>query len=237
MIGSIYHLFIYQPMFNMLIFLYKTIAFYDFGLAIIFCTIIIRFILYPVFHKSTKHQLVMQKIQPKLEKIKQTHKDDKEKQLKATMDLYKEHDINPLSGIFLLLVQLPILIALYQIFFNKLTPETLSNLYRFIGAPTTFNASFLGLINLEQSSILIVGLAAILQFFQGKMMLPKAEKGRELSPAEAMGRNMIYLMPAVMFVILFNMPAAVSLYLAVSTLFTIFQQKIINKQLKSNESH
>src|SRR3989344_1229472 len=108
---EIYNSLIYQPILNILVFFYKTIAFYDFGLAIIFCTIFIRIILYPVFHKSAKHQSVMQKIQPKLEKVRELHKDDKEKQMKATMDLYKEHNINPFSGILLLLVQLPVLIA------------------------------------------------------------------------------------------------------------------------------
>ena len=233
---EIYNFIIYQPILNVLVIFYNTIAFYDFGLAIIFCTIFIRLILYPVFHKSTKHQLVMQKLQPKLEKIKDLHKDDKEKQLKATMEIYKEHGINPLSGILLLFVQLPFLIALYQIFFNKLTPETLSGLYSFVSAPENFSASFLGLINLEQSSILMVGLAAILQYFQGKMMLPKIEKGRKLSTAEALGRNMVYLAPILTLLIFIHMPAAISLYWAVSVLFSIFQQKIINNQLNPNES-
>ena len=235
MIGSIYHSLIYQPIFNLLIFLYETVSFYDFGLAIIFCTIVIRLILYPVFHKSTKHQLVMQKLQPKLEKVKELHKDDKEKQLKATMEIYQEHDINPFSGIILLFVQLPVLIALYQIFFHKLTSASLANLYSFVPSPETFNTSFLGLINLEQSSIVMVSLAAIAQFFQGKMMLPKIEKGRTPSPAEAVGRNMVYFAPLLTLLIFVRMPAAISLYWMTTTIFSIFQQKIINKQLKSNE--
>ncbi|MBI4085467.1 MAG: membrane protein insertase YidC [Candidatus Liptonbacteria bacterium] len=221
---------------NILVVLYKTAAFYDFGLAIIFSTVLIRLILYPVFHKSAKHQLVMQKIQPKIEKIKEAHKDDKEKQLKATMDLYQEHGVNPFSGILLLFVQLPVLIALYQIFFTKLTHEVLSNnLYSFVGVPETFNTSFLGLINLEQSSILMVSSAAVLQYFQGKMMLPKIEEGRKPTAAEAMGRNMIYLAPVLTFVIFFKLPAAISLYWAVSSIFSILQQAAITRQLNSNE--
>ncbi len=235
MISSIYHALIYQPILNVLVLFYKTIAFYDFGLAIIFCTIFIRLILYPVFHKSAKHQLVMQKIQPKIEKIKALHKEDKEKQLKATMELYKEHGVNPMSGIFLLLVQLPVMIALYQIFFHKLTPQVLTSLYSFISPPANFNTSFLGLINLEQSSILMVSLAAILQYFQGRMMLPKIEKGRELSTAESVGRQMVYMAPILTLLIFMRMPAAISLYWTVSVAFTIFQQTIINRQLNSNE--
>lgn len=237
LIYSIYHGLIYQPILNVLVIFYKTIAFYDFGLAVIFSTIFIRLILYPVFHKSAKHQLVMQKIQPKIEKIKELHKEDKEKQLKATMELYKEHGVNPMSGIFLLLVQLPVMIALYQIFFNKLTPQVLSNLYSFVSPPAGFNTLFLGLINLEQPYILIVGLAAILQYFQGKMMLPKIEKGRKLSTAESVGRQMVYMAPLLTLFIFMNMPAAISLYWTVSVAFTIFQQIIINHQLNPNESN
>ncbi|MEK7546945.1 MAG: YidC/Oxa1 family membrane protein insertase [Patescibacteria group bacterium] len=236
MIVDLYRLIIYQPILNALIFLYETIAFYDFGLAIIFCTILIRLILYPIFHKSAKHQMVMQKIQPKIEKIKEVHRDNKEKQLKATMDLYHEHGVNPFSGILLLFVQLPVLIALYQIFFDKLTPEILSaNLYSFLDAPGTFNTSFLGLINLEHSSILMVSLAAILQYFQGKMMLPKIEKGRKPSAAESIGRQMVYLAPVLTLLIFARLPAAISLYWAVSVVFSIFQQIIINRQLNLNE--
>ncbi len=236
MISSIYQTIIYQPILNILVFFYKTIAFYDFGLAIIFSTIFIRILLYPVFHKSAKHQMIMQKIQPKLEKIKEIHKDDKEKQFKAQMEVYKEHGINPMSGFGLLLVQLPIMIALYQIFFHKFTAAISPNLYSFVGAPASYSTWFLGLINLEQSSILIVSLTAILQYFQGKMMLPKIEKGRELGTAEAVGRQMVYLGPVLTLLIFMNLPAAISLYWATSTLFTIFQQKIIKQQLSSNES-
>ncbi|MDO8664676.1 MAG: YidC/Oxa1 family membrane protein insertase [Candidatus Liptonbacteria bacterium] len=235
MIFDIYNILIYQPILNVLVVFYKTIAFYDFGLAVIFSTIFIRLLLYPIFHKSTKHSLIMQKIQPKVEKIKELHRENKEKQLKATMELYKEHGVNPMSGIFLLFLQLPVLIALYQIFFNKLTPQVLSSLYSFVSPPGSFNTSFLGLINLEQSSILMVSLAAILQYFQGKMMLPKIEKGRKLSTPESVGRQMVYLAPILTLLIFMRMPAAISLYWTVSVAFSIFQQIIINRQLKSNE--
>lgn len=236
MLYSIYHILIYQPILNVLVGFYKTIAFYNFGLAIIFSTIFIRLLLYPVFHKSAKHQLVMQKIQPQLEKIKETHKEDKEKQLKATMDLYREHGVNPMAGIFLLFVQLPVLIALYQIFFNKITPAVLSNLYSFITPPASFNTVFLG-INLEKASITMVVIAAILQYFQGKMMLPKIEKGRKPSPAESVSRNMVFLAPLITLLIFSRLPAAISLYWTISVGFTILQQIIINRQLNRNESH
>ncbi len=235
MIYNLYNIFIYQPILNILIFFYKTAALYDFGLAIILSTLFIRLLLYPIFEKGARHQMMMQKIQPKLEKIKDTHKNNKEKQLEATMGVYKEHGINPFSGIFFLLIQIPVLIALFQIFNNKITPDVLKNIYSFVGAPDRFGTSFLGLINLNESNIVVVGLAAILQYFQGKMMLPKVE-GRSPSPAEAMSRKMVYLAPALTLFIFWRLPAAISLYWATSTLFSIFQQEVISRKLKSNES-
>ncbi len=231
MLGSIYYLIFYQPLLNILVFFYNTIAVENFGLAIIFLTIFIRLILYPLFHKSTKHQMLMQKIQPKLEKIQREHKDNKEEQLKKTMALYQEHNINPLSGLLLLLVQLPVLIALYRIFFNPLTPEILKDLYPFIKAPGSLNYSLFGLINLEKTSIVMVSLAALLQYLQGWTALPKIDKSRELSSAEKIGRQMVFMAPIITFLIFWKLPAAVSLYWAVSSLFSIFQQKIVNRQL------
>ena len=233
MIGHFFYLIFYQPPLNALIFFYNTIAFGDFGLAIIFLTVLIRLLLFPIFHKSVKHQMVMQRLQPKLEKINREHKENKEKKLKATMELYQEHNINPFSGFLLLLLQLPILIALYQIFLAKLTPETLNGLYSFVQAPKILDYSFFGLINLEERSIVMVSLAALLQYIQGKMSLPKVEGGRELSSAEKMSRQMVFMAPLITLIIFFNLPAAVSLYWVVSSLFSIFQQEAVNRQLKS----
>lgn len=224
----------YQPPLNALVFFYNTVAFGDVGLAIIFLTILIRLLLFPLFHKSVKHQMVMQRLQPRIEKINREHKDDKEKKLKATMELYQEHNINPFSGFLLLLVQLPILFSLFKIFSEKLTPEIFNGLYSFVQAPKILNYSLFGLINLEERStvIVMVGLAALLQYIQGKMSLPKIESGRELSSAEKISRQMVFMAPLITLVIFFNLPAAVSLYWVVSSLFSIFQQEAVNRQLK-----
>ncbi len=230
MIAHFYNLIFYQPLFNALIFLYDTVGFGNMGLAIIFLTILIRLLLFPIFQKSVRHQTIMQKLQPKLESIQREHKSNKEKQFKATMELYKEHEINPFSGFLLLLLQLPILIALYRIFLTKLTPETLQGLYSFVAAPQNPNYSFFGLINLEQGSIVMVGLAAAVQYIQGMRSLPKIEAGREMAAAEKVNRQMIYLAPAITFIIFLKLPAAIGLYWIVSSLFSILQQEIVNRQ-------
>ena len=228
--SAIFHAILFDPLLNLLFFFYNTIALKDLGLAIIFLTLLVRIVLYPIFHKSVRHQRIMQEIQPKLKKIQETHKNDKTKQAEAMMDLYKDHKVNPFSGFFLLLVQLPILIALYQILRN-IGPEILTGLYNFIPAPESINATFLGLINLSERNILIVVLAALAQYIQGKLSLPKQPKGHTPTQVEKIGRKMIYFGPILTIVIFFNFPAAVTLYWLVTSIFSIGQQILVNRQL------
>lgn len=230
----IYNTFLHQPLLNVLIFFYNTIAVHDLGVAIIFLTILIRIILFPLFHKGVRHQAVMQRLQPKIKKIQDEHKHDKEKQVTATMDLYREHKVNPFSGIFIMFLQLPILIALYRIFANIFKPGFLDALYPFVAKPETINAVSLGLINLQKTNILIVGLASLAQYFQGTIGLPK--RGTEpLSQSEKTAKMMVFIGPLITFMIFYRFPAAVSLYWAASSAFSVVQQIIVNKSLENEQ--
>lgn len=235
--GTLYAEIFYKPLLNTLVFFYQTIAFRDLGFAIIFLTILIRLILFPIFQKSARHQMVMQRLQPKIKKIQEEHRHSRQKQGEAMMTLYKEHQVNPFSGFFLLLVQLPVLIALYQIFLRSLSPELITGLYSFVNAPEHLSASFLGLINLDQKNILIASLATLAQYFQGRlsMLKRKEESGKEPTMAERVGKQMVFVGPIVTFSILMNLPAAVGLYWSISALFSVFQQIIVNRKLDHGE--
>src|SRR5580692_4740755 len=157
MFTYLYHLIFKYPILNLLIFFYQTIAFHDLGLAIILVTIALRLILYPFFHTGAKQQMLMQRIQPHVKKIQEDHKDDREKQAQALMALYKEHGVNPFSSIILLIIQLPILLALYRIILYELAgAATIVGLYSFVHAPTSINSMFLGLFNLQAKNIYLV---------------------------------------------------------------------------------
>lgn len=223
------------PLFNGLIFLYNTIAFQDFGLAIIFLTLLIRVILFPIFYKSAENQILIQRLQPELNKIQHDHKDNREKQAQAMMDLYRKHKVNPFSGFLLLLVQLPILIALYQVFLKEFSPDSFNNLYDFIQKPVNFNTGFLGLLDLEKPSILMVSLAVVAQYFQGYLVLPKKRSGKEESAPERMARQMVYFGPLMTIIIFVNLPAAIGLYWLVTSAFSITQQIYINKTVNVEE--
>lgn len=227
-----YQTIIIRPLLNALIFFYNTIAFHDLGLAIISLTVLVRILLFPIFAKSARYQVAIQAIQPRLKEIQEKHKDDKAKQTEAMLALYKEYKVNPFSGILFLLLQLPILIGLYQIFLKTLTQDTIVGLYSFVATPSPLNSTLLGLINLRDKSILLVVLAAALQYVQAILMLKKQKVGQMPSQAEKTARRMAFLGPILTLVIFYRFPAAVSLYWVVTSVASIIQQLIVNKELE-----
>jgi YidC/Oxa1 family membrane protein insertase len=238
-IASFFYIVLYQPLFNGLVLLYNYIPGKDFGLAIIFLTLIIRTAIYPISIKAVNSQKNLQKLQPKIQEIQKKYKDDKEKQAKETLELYKKEKINPFSSIFLALIQLPILIALYRVFWQGLNPEELSNLYQFVISPGAINSFFLGIIDLSKPNIILAFVAGMVQYFQTKMLIPK-NKDKELNKkkgdmqdfAQVMQKQMTYFFPIITVVILLGLPSALGLYWTTSGLFSIIQQYIVFKKDK-----
>jgi len=236
MITEFFRTILSQPLFNGLVLLYEHASFGDLGIAIILLTIIVRIILFPLFHKTAKHQRVAQKLQPEVKKIQQKHKNDREAQTKELMELYKKHQVNPLTPIFLLLAQLPILFALYRIFINGLSEETFSLLYPFVSVPENISQTFLGIIELNAVSIPIAVLAAGAQYIQGKLAVARS-KNQDALPDQAkkMAKMSIYLGPAIALIILTRFPAAVGIYWLTSTGFSIIQQMIVNRSVDKED--
>ncbi|MEK9134685.1 MAG: YidC/Oxa1 family membrane protein insertase [Patescibacteria group bacterium] len=218
---DIYNFILYQPLFNVLILFYQYIPGKDFGVAVILLTVLIRLVLYPLMTKSIRSQKILTELQPKIQEIQQKFKNDKQTQAKEIMALYKREKINPLGGFLPLLIQLPILIALYQVFWKGVLVEGID--------PT-----FLGILNLAQPSIILAVLAGICQFFQTKTMTPKAQKVKDGDKvgqfSSMMQKQMLYVFPIFTVFILFKMPSAIGLYWVVTSLFSIGQQYLIMKK-------
>lgn len=225
----------YQPLFNCLVLLYDYIPGHDFGIAIIFLTIIIRIILYPTSVKAVKSQRSLQKLQPKIQEVQKKYKDDKEKQAKEILALYKNEKINPFSGLLLALIQIPILIALYSVFRGGLNPKGLAAVYSFILNPKHINALFLHIIDLSKPNIIFAILAGLTQYFQTKMLLPQKNpntgaKTKEVDFSQVMQKQMLYFLPIFTVIILISLPSALGLYWTTSGLFSIIQQYLIFKE-------
>jgi len=222
---------LYQPLLNALVFLYQYLPGQDFGVAVIVLTLVIRFALYPLMLTSIKSQKMLTELQPKIQEIQQRNKDNKEKQAQEMMKLYQEQKINPFGGCLPLLLQLPILFALYRVFWHGFEPQAMSLLYSFVPNPGVIDPNFLGFLNLSQPSLVLAVLAGIFQFIQTKMMAPKhkpsTDKGQMSEITGAMQKQMIYFLPLFTVMILFRLPAAIGLYWIVTAIFSIGQQYLV----------
>lgn len=248
-----YRLF-FQPIFNFLLFLTSILPGHNFGLAVIALTLIIRLILLVPNQKALKSQKDMMKIQPELEAIKRKYKGDQQRISLETMELWKKHRVNPIGGCLPLLIQLPILIALFYVVKTGFTPFQGHLVYEFLSTSdlALIDTNFYGLLDLQNVNAtwlpIFVGL---LQFFQMKLSFSRKhivgqkndEKKHELAtkdevvdptvalqdPLRMMNKTMLYFMPIMMAFMVATLPSGVGLYLAVSTFFGILQQYYVNR--------
>lgn len=206
---NIFDTLIVQPIFNLLIGLYSIIPGGDFGISLIIFTILVRLALYPLVKKQLHQTKIMRKLQPELAKIKAETKGNKQLEGARMMDLYKQHGVSPFRSIFILLIQLPIFIALYQvirIFTSErdrvadLTYgflESIQPIQQLIAQPENFNEKLFGVVDLTQSaisegavnvSILAIALiAALTQYYMSRQLMPQtgSKKGFRQIMAEA----------------------------------------------------
>ncbi len=230
---NIYTVVLFQPIWNLLVWLYNNIPGSDIGLAIVALTIIIRIILWPFQQSALKSQKALQDIQPKLKELQQQHKEDKQALTKATMELYQREKVSPFSSCLPLLIQFPFLIALYQVLSAGLTSANFSLLYPFVANPGSIDPTMFNLVNLAKPSIPLAVVAGIAQFFQTKM-LPTAPKATPPPGAGAgakdedqlarVNKQMLYIMPVFTVFIGASLPGGLTLYWLVTTLAAIFQQ-------------
>ena len=229
---QIFDIIFYRPLFNLLILFYFLVG--DFGIAIILLTVLIRILFYPLTTKSIKSQKVLEGFQEKVKEIQEKYRGDKEKQAKEMMELYRKEKINPFSGFLPLLIQFPILIALYQVFRKGLVSEEMANLYSIIPKPGQINPFFLKFLNLTKPSLTFAVLAGIFQFLQTKMLTPKVKKTKtQLEQFSGLiQKQTLYFIPIFTVLLLWKLPAAISLYWLTTTIFSIIQQYLIFKKLK-----
>jgi len=154
------------------------------------------------------------------------------------MELYQKEKINPFSGCLPMLLQLPVLIALYQVFLRGLNPEALSgSLYSFVNNPGLINFSFLGIIVLTNSNIFLAFLAGALQFYQLKISTnPKQNiQGKGSDFSKTMQSQMIYFFPLFTVYIVWQFGSIIGLYWIVSILFSIAEHYIVIKKEKRQQ--
>jgi len=231
---ELFNVVLYQPILNLLVFLYNVIPLHDLGVAIILLTILVKLVIYPLTKQSIRSQKALQTLQPKLEELKKKYAGDREGQAKAMMELYKEEKVSPLGSCLPLLIQLPLLIAVYQVFINVIPAEQLQSIYPFVTNPGQLNPIAFGFLDLAKPNFVVALLAGLAQFWQTKMLItkkpPKNLPGsKDENMMAIMNQQMQYFMPAFTVIIGLSLPAGLTLYWLVLTLLTAFQQVFMFK--------
>lgn len=234
MIYSAFHAAIYDPLYNGLVFLVDIVPYHDMGLAVIVLTIVVRIIIFPLSNRAVKAQMAMKKIAPEVEEIKKKFKKNSAEQSKAIFALYRERGIHPFASFGLVLIQFPILIGLYWVFYASGFPQVdTSLLYSFVHIPNAINMEFLGIVDMSSKNIFLAILAAVTQFVYTRLSMGPREKVPEGSPVEAslsgdMAKSFDlqarYVLPLIIGVIGYTIPSAAPLYWSTSNIFMIFQE-------------
>jgi YidC/Oxa1 family membrane protein insertase len=255
-IGAIFDTFFIAPIINVMVFFIHVFGAIglpgSLGLSIIALTIVIKLLIWPFMAAQLRSTKKMTDLKPHLDKLKEKHKEDKQKFAQAQMALFKEHGINPAAGCLPALIQMPVFIALYQVIFaffdsksgltriNDLTYSFIPDLQKmpspqFLGInlshrPSDFGQDGWGLL-------LIPIVTAALTFVQSKMMSPspvkkypsdspveKKEKEAKGDMASSMQSQMLYLMPLMIGFFSWQFPVGLALYWNTFTVFGIIQQ-------------
>lgn len=243
-----YHKFIFLPLYNGLAGVMDLIPGIDVGVAVIIFTVIIRLVLFPLSKSSLLTQVRMKEIEPEAAKIRAAHANDKQLQALKIMELYKAKKVKPFSGILLLIIQLPILLALISVFYKIIPTIHPELLYSFVHLPVV-KPTLLGL-DLTSKNLFLALVTGILQFVQLHFSLatkkPKnisvrqtndpSDRAAQLS--SSMNSQMKFFLPILAFVSVYwiipgSFPQAssvIAIYWSVSTLFTIGQEIYIRKR-------
>lgn len=223
---------LYRPFLNIAVALYNLIPGTDFGIAIVVLTILVNILLMPLRIKATRSQRKLQQLQPKIKEIQEKFKDNREAQAAATMQLYKDHNVNLLSGCLPLLIQLPVAFALYKAVTSGLNSESLALLYPFVENPGTISTVAFGLIDMTKRSVPLALAAGILQYFQARLMAGRTSPDKDPSTA-AMNRSMLYVFPAIIMFMGLSFPAGLTIYFITSTLVGILEHWHINRTMSA----
>ncbi|MBR4522732.1 MAG: YidC/Oxa1 family insertase periplasmic-domain containing protein [Kiritimatiellae bacterium] len=193
----------------------------SFGVAIILLTVLVRLVFWPLTHKSTVGMKKMQEIQPLMKEIQAKYKDNPQRLQQETMKLYREHQVNPLSSCLPMLIQIPVFIALFNVLRSAVELRYAGFLWiPDLSEPEGLFAAYLPFGGLNILPILMAATMAL----QSALTPQAGDRNQQ--------RMMVVMMPAMMLVMFYNFPSALSLYWTLSQVLSIVQMYLIRRQAK-----
>jgi len=246
---NLFHTFIYDPIYNILILMMGTFSWIDLGLAVIFLTILVKGALFPLARGAVKTQEAMKVAKPELDeitarfkKIKNPSAEQRQAMGKETLEIYKKYGIRPFSSFATLLIQLPIFLALYWIFYSGGLPVVQADLlYSFVTPPETIRMTLLGLIDISGKSIILALLAGATQYIYLNYSMGKLDVSKGENKFGALGADfgktlqvqMKYGLPVLIAFVAF-ISSVIALYFIATNLFMLLQDSIIKKKPKES---
>lgn len=227
-----FNTFIFAPLYNLLVWLLSVVPGHYVWAAVTLMTLLVKLALVPLYKKQIKDQLVLAHISPKIKSLQEKYKEktpeNQQEMAKEVMGLYKDYKVNPLRTILILLIQLPVLFALYRIFLDGIDKHT-NLLYGFVTKPEFVNANFFG-IEMSARSLLLALIAGVTMFILNKFMFMHKDKNAEETDFQkSLNLQMMYVLPVVIGVVSYFTPAVIAIYIIVGNLFGIFQEYFIRR--------
>ncbi|MEE9121902.1 MAG: membrane protein insertase YidC [Syntrophobacteria bacterium] len=213
-----------QPLLVCLKFFYRYL--HNYGVAIILLTLLIKILFWPLTHKSYVSMRAMKKLQPKMQKIREKYKDDKEKMNQEIMQMYRTYKVNPVGGCLPMVLQIPVFFALYRLLYSSIAIRHAPFLWWIndLAAPDRLPVGFkipIPYWNLEAGLPVLTLLMGVSMFVQQKMTPMSGDPRQE---------KMMMMMPIFMTVLFINFPSGLVLYWLVNNILSIGQQYYINKK-------
>lgn len=242
MIKTIWETIIYEPLYNTLVFILNHIPGHYAWIAIIVLTVFIRVLLFPVYQRIIKSQKALREAQPIIKEIQEKYKNDKQILATKVMEVYRDKKVNPFSMIgYLIFVQIPIFLGLYYVFAKGLVLHQ-GVLYSFVHFPEVINTFLFNIDLLTKGSFVIAALAGAAQYIHSRNTLtlqpeiPKRVQGAMPNFQDELQRSLrfqtLYFIPILITVTAYFFPAAIGLYWIVNSIFSIAQEKFIQRKNK-----
>jgi len=244
---SIFHALIYNPIYNALIFMMGTFSWIDLGLAVVLLTIIVKGALFPLAKGAVTTQEAMKIAKPELSAITDKFKtiknpttEQRQAMGKETLAVYNKYGIKPFASFATLLIQIPIFLALYWIFYSGGLPVIKTDiLYPFVTAPETIRMTLFGIIDISGKSILLAGLAGVTQFIYLSSSMGKLDMSKNGTKFGALGSDfgktlqlqMKYGLPFLIAFIAY-ISSIVALYFIATNIYMYTQDLLIKKKHK-----
>jgi len=232
MVKEFFKVILYKPLFNLLVFFAWLVPGHSIGWAIILLTLVVKVLLWRLQVKSLRSPLQMRAYRDEIKEIQDKYKDDRAAQGQAVLAFYREKGINPLSGCLPALIQIPILIILYNVFVTGLKDLRPDLLYSFTPHLGSINSFFLG-TDLSKPDPwvwpIIAGLALFAQSYHYSKLTQPPTASAANDPSVMMTKQMTYLFPIITVFIARSFPAGLAVYWTFSSLFQLFQQYYVAK--------